>query len=794
MTRSIDFQRRDSVSFQHRLARKVQTLSLLIASMMSAYINNPAYAQAPLEDKWHYTLDKPTSDWSSPDFSAQSWKSASGGFGTPGTPGSRIGTRWKTSDIWLRKSVTLESVPSNPALYVHHDEDVEIYINGTLVVSKKGYTQDYVVIPIATENRSLLRTGSNLIAVHCHQTAGGQFIDAHLIDADNVPTLPAPEGEEFPFISHLTTVWGEKVTADNAWQEYPRPQLERSSWTNLNGFWNYAITADSDRTQPQSWKGKILVPFGLESKLSGVQRRLRASEALWYQRTFDAKKSELRRTLLNFEAVDYQCEVFVNGKSIGSHTGGSTPFSFDVTDALDNSGKNNLVVRVEDKTMGFQLQGKQRPNPEGIWYTQVSGIWQTVWLEEVSKTYIEDLTIHTESSSGTISIRPEIVGLSDADSLHIVVKDGEKTVASETFSGSKLVQQTNVDKAANQTRELELKVPNAILWTPETPHLYRLEITLSNNKGVKLDQVQSYAGIRTIGKEIDEDAHLRMTLNGKPLFHWGPLDQGWWPDGLLTPPSDEAMLFDIEYLKAAGFNMIRKHIKVEPRRYYYHCDRLGMLVWQDQVSGAVNPPWTRLAPNPTDAEWPDAAHEQYMLELERMIDNLESHPSIVVWVPFNEAWGQHRSVEVGKWAVQRDPTRLINIASGGNFWRVGDIADEHNYPPPAFPLSDERFDGFIKVVGEFGGHGYPVPEHLWDKDADNWGYGSLPKTESDYRKRYADSLKTLIELKKQGIAAGVYTQTTDVEGEINGLMTYDRKVIKIPADELRKLHEELLRD
>ena len=303
--------------------------------------------------------------------------------------------------------------------------------------------------------------------------------------------------------------------------------------------------------------------------------------------------------------------------------------------------------------------------------------------------------------------------------------------------------------------------------------------------------MSSYAGIRTVGKKADADGHLRLTLNGENIFHWGPLDQGWWPDGLLTPPSDEAMLFDIEYLKKAGFNMIRKHIKVEPRRYYYHCDRLGMLVWQDQVSGAVNPAWTRMVPNPKDAEWPEEAHQQYMLELERMIDTLESHPSIVVWVPFNEAWGQHRTMEVGKWSVERDPSRAINIASGGNFWPVGDIADEHNYPPPAFPLNDERFNKFVKVVGEFGGHGYPIVGHLWDKEADNWGYGTLPKTEAEYRQRYVDTLNKLIELKGKGIAAGVYTQTTDVEGEINGLMTYDRRVIKIPAEELKKLHAEL---
>jgi hypothetical protein len=283
-----------------------------------------------------------------------------------------------------------------------------------------------------------------------------------------------------------------------------------------------------------------------------------------------------------------------------------------------------------------------------------------------------------------------------------------------------------------------------------------------------------------------------MTLNGKPIFHLGPLDQGWWPDGLLTPPSDEAMLFDIEFLKAAGFNMIRKHIKIEPRRYYAHCDRLGVMVWQDQVSGGKNPPWTRLDLNPQDAEWPAAAHEQFMLEFEHMIDSLDGHPSIVVWTPFNEAWGQHLTTAVGEWAVKRDPSRIINIASGGNFWRVGDVVDHHEYPHPAFPFNAERYTDFVQVVGEFGGHGYPIKDHLWEDTGAVWGYGNLPKTLDELKGRYKTSCERLAALKAKGIAAGVYTQTTDVETEINGLMTYDRRVIKISAEELKAFHSLVL--
>ena len=358
------------------------------------------------------------------------------------------------------------------------------------------------------------------------------------------------------------------------------------------------------------------------------------------------------------------------------------------------------------------------------------------------------------------------------------VKDGETTVADVRGNGE----------------EISAIVKDARLWSPAAPHLYGLELTLFDNTGRAVDRVNSYAGIRTVGKVRDKDGHLRFTLNGKELFHWGPLDQGWWPDGLLTPPSDEAMAFDIEFLKSAGFNMIRKHIKVEPRRYYYHCDRLGMMLWQDQVSASHNPPWTRMKPDPKDAEWPDEHHEQFILELARMIDTLENHPSIVVWVPFNEAWGQHRTVEVGEWVMKRDPSRLVNIASGGNFWPVGDVADAHKYPDPGFPFDPGRFNAFINVVGEFGGHGYPVDGHLWDSSRRNWGYGGLPKSKEEYHERYMKSLHMLNELRAQGIAAGVYTQTTDVENEINGLMTYDRKVIKIPVDELAKRHQVLFSD
>ncbi len=732
-------------------------------------------ATRAIVDNWRYTLRRPPEGWRGTDFDDAAWKRGAGGFGTRDTPGARVGTVWGTNNIWLRKTFLLAAVPEKAALLVHHDEDTEVYINGSKVADLEGYTTEYKVVEISAEKRSALRVGRNVMAVHCRQKGGGQFIDVHLVDAGNVPKLPEPKRDTKPFSSALITKWGETVTPENAWTEYPRPQLVRDRWRNLNGHWDYAVTDVTDRKTPQKWAGTILVPYCLESRLGGVQRLLDATEALWYRRTFTAAPSKDLRTILHFEAVDYRCELFINGTPAGSHQGGNTPFSFDITEAV-REGENELVLRVEDETEAWQLRGKQVLNARGIWYTQVSGIWQTVWLEQVPPCHIAGLKITTDAAAGAITVRPVIEGGRSPHAVQIVVTDGESRVA----------------EAKGAETEFTLTVPNAKLWSPASPHLYDIGVTLLDSSDAVVDQVTSYAGIRTVGRKKDAQGHWRFTLNGNTIFHWGPLDQGWWPDGLLTPPSDEGMRFDIEYLKAAGFNMIRKHIKVEPRRYYYHCDRLGMMLWQDHVSGGEKPPWTRLKPKPVDAEWPDEHHRQFMLELERMIDTLENHPSIVCWVPFNESWGQHRTMEVGRWVMERDPSRLVNIASGGNFRPVGHVVDAHNYPHPKFPFAQGkggRFDGFIKVMGEFGGHGYPVKEHLFDPDRRNWGYGGLPQNKEEYKARYVTSLTMLNALRGKGIAGGIYTQTTDVEGEINGLMTYDRKALKIPAGELAELHK-----
>ena len=746
-------------------------LAMLAAAAMLA---GAAAAAPPVVDEWRYTTEEPADGWTAADFDDSAWQTGTGGFGTPDTPGSRVGTAWEGPAIWLRKTLVLDAVPADPRLYIHHDEDAAVYLNGTRVAKLDGYVTRYELVPIEGEP---LKTGENVMAVRCRQTGGGQFIDAHLVDGAAAPKLPKTRAQVYPVETPLASRWARDVTADNAWTEYPRPQMTRPDWRCLNGRWQYAITPIGQIDAPTEWDGELLVPFALESKLGGVQRLLDDDEALWYRRTVEGRPADGLRRLLNFEAVDYRSEVFVNGQGAATHAGGSDAFSVDVTDLLQD-GENEVVVRVEDATGDYQPRGKQSRQPAHIWYTRVSGIWQTVWAEDVPAARIEDLTIGSSAEDGTITVRTDTVG-GEGLGVRVVVSDGGEEVARGEGRGG-----------------LTVAVPEAKLWSPESPHLYDLEVSLIDGGGREVDRVGSYAGIRTVGKTRDAAGHLRFTLNGEPVFHWGPLDQGWWPAGLLTPPSDEAIRWEVEWLKAAGFNMIRKHIKVEPRRYYAHCDRVGMLVWQDQPSATPNPPWTRMRPDPTDREWPDAAHEQFLAELEAMVDQLESHPSIVVWVPFNEAWGQHRTVAVGQWLAERDPSRLVNAASGGNFWPVGDVADEHAYPAPAFPLEGqgERFADFIKVVGEFGGHGYPVEGHLWNPAARNWGYGGLPKTEAEYRQRYAETLRQLDELRAHGIAAGVYTQTTDVEGEINGLMTYDREAIKIPAEELAEMHRRLFED
>jgi hypothetical protein len=567
-----------------------------------------------------------------------------------------------------------------------------------------------------------------------------------------------------PAATPLTTKWGKEIKPDSVWQEYPRPQFVRDAWTNLNGLWSYAVTP-KDAEKPPGWAGEILVPFCPESSLSGVGKLIEPTQALWYRRTLpDTKAKAGQRTLLHFGAVDYDCTVWVGGKQFGTHRGGNTPFSFDITDALASG--NELIVKVLDATEEYQLRGKQALQPGAIFYTRVTGIWQTVWLENVSANHLTDIDYASDIKAGTIQVTPKSVSPAPVS---ITASFKGKTVATAKGSGP-----------------LTLTIPDAKLWSPDSPNLYDLKVELLKQDGSVEDTVQAYTAIRSFGKTKDAAGNWQLTLNDKPVFHWGPLDQGWWPDGLLTPPSDAALLSDIEYLKAAGFNMIRKHIKVEPARFYHHCDRLGMLVWQDQVSAGngkdrgpqdVSAPWTRLRRNPKDAVWSDDAKRQFVVEYKRMVDEFRDVPSIAVWSPFNEAWGQHDTMAVGKMAVDYDKTRTINIASGGNFFPVGDVVDAHKYPHPGFPFeagAGGRFDDYIKVVGEFGGHGLRVEGHEWDTQRKAFSYGKMPANLGEWKALFSTSIDHLIELKRKGISAGVYTQTSDVETELNGLLTYDR--------------------
>lgn len=594
-----------------------------------------------------------------------------------------------------------------------------------------------------------------------------------------------------PVSGSMLTPWGEEVTPENAWSEYPRPQMVRSDWTSLNGLWDVAVTSNAAR-RPKEWTEQILVPFALETPLSGIGRRLETDEVIWYHRAFDLDSAPSSRLLLHFEGVDYRCMVWVNDSYVGDHTGGNLPFSFDIS-AAARAGSNTLVLRVIDQTDEpdqYQLRGKQTRDNRGIWYTPSSGIWAPVWLEPVPATSIDRLEMLADMQ-GRLRVQAHLGGAPAETRLKVTVRDGDELVAERTGFGPEV--------------DLTLKDPK--LWSPDNPHLYSLEFELLDVDGVVLDRVSSYTGFRSVGKVADADGDWRFTLNGERIFHFGPLDQGWWPGSFLLPPADEAMVWELDFLKKAGFNMIRKHKKVEPRRYYYHADRLGLLVWQDQTSGGTAsewPKWQMLhaygenyepsneshwSPgDPLDADWPSWAHAQYMAELRGMIDTLYNHPSVVVWTTFNERWAQHRSIEVGSFVKRYDPSRHLNIGSGGNFFPVSDIADAHNYPDPYFPLSAPIFDDYIKVIGEFGGHGWAVQGHLWDPSKDNWGYGGLPETIEEYVERYRRTATLLGEYRNKGISAGVYTQTTDVEGELNGLVTYDRKVVKIPAEVLREIH------
>jgi|SRR5271157_1235410 len=572
-------------------------------------------------------------------------------------------------------------------------------------------------------------------------------------------SLAAAAQEWKPADNPLTTPWTADVRAEAPLPEYPRPQMVRARWTSLNGLWDYAILP-KDAARPEKFDGRILAPFAVESALSGVKRALTPEQRLWYRRTFTAPNHRGERLLLHFGAVDWRAEVLVNGKPVGTHEGGYDPFTFDITAALKPSGQQELVVAVWDPTdTGLQPRGKQVLNPNGIWYTAVSGIWQTVWLEPVPADYIQE-----------ISMTPDL----DGKQLRLVVHStgaGEFT-AKATLHG-KLV--------GHGTTVLPISIVEP--WSPDSPTLYDLEISLKSG-----DTIHSYFAMRKVDIQKDAAGFNRIFLNNRPLFLIGPLDQGWWPDGLYTAPTDEALRSDIDTLKKLGFNMCRKHVKVEPARWYYWADKLGFMVWQDMPSAMVRarPTGVRRGSD-TDVAFTPEESQSFERELDSLIRNLGNAPSIVAWVPFNEGWGQHATNDILQALKKLDPSRLVDGPSGWEDRGFGDLKDMHMYPGPGmFPAVAGR----ASVLGEFGGLGLPIEGHLW-WDKRNWGYQTFTDRVK-LQAAYEGLIEKLEPLVKQGLAAAVYTQTSDVEGEVNGLMTYDRKVVKFDAARLAELHRRLI--
>jgi len=583
-----------------------------------------------------------------------------------------------------------------------------------------------------------------------------------------------------PIGSRIKTRWAENLDQNKIWQEYPRPQLERKDWINLNGPWKYSIRRPEDLS-PNPHDGYILVPFPIESALSGVMKTFTKDDILWYEKEVNIPKEwNGKHILLNFGAVDWKCEIYINKRKVGEHTGGYSYFYFDITNFLKD-GKNKILLKVKDvtdtvySTWGkYQPVGKQTITPNGIWYTSSSGIWQNVWLEPVNENFIQKVEINNDFDTQEIKIK---FIMSNDTKLHIecYVKFNEQIVGENKG-------------IANEEISIKLSKENFKPWSPSEPNIYIITAKLFSDSGKELDSITSYTTIRKIESKKDKIGKLRIFLNNKPLFNMGPLDQGFWPDGLYTPPSEEAMVYDIQKLKDLGFNAIRKHVKVEPFRYYYECDKIGMVVWQDMPSGNVDGSgsWDSThMDGGTDTVRTQESKDNYYKEWGEIIENLKFFQCIIVWTPFNEAWGQFETEAVVKFTQNKDNSRLINAASGGNHRPVGNFLDLHTYSAPSYPL---QYDGLINVIGEYGGLGLEIKNHTW-KD-DNWGYQVL-NDKLELTNRYIEYINNLIELIPQGISAAIYTQTTDVEGEINGLMTYDRNETKI-YDAIKGYHEKLI--
>ena len=582
----------------------------------------------------------------------------------------------------------------------------------------------------------------------------------------------------------LKTRWADQAMCDLPLPEYPRPQMVRENWVNLNGMFDFAITGDIEWCD--EYEDEIRVPFAVESCLSGVCKRVSAKDRLWYRKKITLPESfKDKRTLLHFGAVDWECKVFVNKKEVGSHVGGYCPFSIDITDALAD-GENEIVVRVYDPTdEGWQNRGKQASESHGFWYTSTSGIWQTVWMEAVSENYIASYKVTPDVDNAAITLKTDVVG---AGELNLKIYDGETLVTEKAVSAD--------DKIA---------VPDMKLWSPESPFLYDFVLELSAD-GEIVDSIKGYFGMRkfSIG---EYDGYNRLFLNNEPYFQKGLLDQGYWSDGGMTPPTDEAMIYDIEKMKDLGFNMLRKHIKVEPARWYYHCDRLGMLVWQDMVSGgkALNTFHAGVLPNVYGVLNPlvnltkkDNAYKifnrdriewrlQFEEELFEMIDSLYNYTSICCWVPFNEGWGQFDAKRIGDAIKEKDPSRFVDHASGWYDQKGCDFRSMHKY---ILPVILPKYDGRPIVLSEFGGYSQKIRNHVWNWEK-SFGYQMYANKVALTNAYKALHEKQIIPNIKKGLSATVYTQVSDVEFEVNGILSYDRELVKIDEDVIRELNAKM---
>ncbi len=583
-----------------------------------------------------------------------------------------------------------------------------------------------------------------------------------------------------PVTGQLITRWGAEVNPENAWQEYPRPQLRRSEWHNLNGLWDYTI-APVEMEMMLAYTGQLLVPFPLESALSGVKRALQPDERLWYRRRFSLPDNwSGQRILLHIGASDWQTSAWLNGNWLGMHQGGYLPFQFELTRYLQE-GENELILAVWDPTdTHWQARGKQVLQPKGIWYTAVSGIWQTVWLEAVPETYLAGLKITPDLDSGSVLVEVQLDG-PQAESLpiRIQVLDHDRPAASgEVLTG----------------QVLRLAIPVAHSWSPDDPYLYNLIVEAGS------DRAESYFGMRKFSLGNDSQGQARLCLNNQPLFQYGPLDQGYWPDGLYTPPSEAAMRYDLEQIKALGCNMLRKHVKVEPARYYYDCDRLGLIVWQDMPNGAkpvgdLPSLWANLFGarrkdhnyRRAGREDPDA-RQDFRRELQELIDYLYNFTCIGMWVPFNEGWGQFDAKATAEWLSDYDPTRPVDHASGWYDQGGGDCKSLHVYFK-ALPVVKPEAKRAV-VLSEFGGYALKLEGHLWNPVAE-FGYRKFASQEA-LTEAYLELLQKQLEpWVAAGLSAAIYTQTTDVEIEVNGYLSYDRGVEKMDFTQVRAAHENL---